>query len=103
LGNLWADIRKGTFGASALQLTDFSAPASAVRVGYFNKTPSLSWYTNRLNATGLRNINKFGLTQFRLYFALDDNNDRKANYMKFECANFPDPLPATLLITYSVP
>ncbi|MGC1377895.1 MAG: FG-GAP repeat protein [Anaerolineales bacterium] len=103
LGKLWADIRKGTFGATALQLTDFSAPASALRVGYFNKTPSVGWYTNNLNAAGLRNINKFGLTQLRLYFATDDNNDHKANYMKFECANYPDPQPATLTITYSVP
>ena len=103
LGMLWADIRKGAFGATALQLTDFNAPASAARVGYFNKIPSVGWYTSQLNAAGLRNINRFGLTQLRLYFATDDNNDHKANYMKFECANYPDPQPATLTITYSVP
>jgi serine protease len=102
LGNLFTDIRKGTFGAIALQLTDFQVAASASRVGFFNKTPSAGWYTNTLNATGLANINKFGPTQFRIYFAKDDNNNHVADYMRFLSGNAATGKP-TLTITYAVP
>ena len=103
LGSLWADIRLGFFGsASTLQLGDFNAPASAVKVGVFNKSPIDGWYTTTLNATALRKINKAGLTQLRLYFAIDDNNNRRADYMKFFSSNNPINQPR-LLITYAVP
>jgi hypothetical protein len=102
LGNLFTDIRKGPFGAVALQLTDFQAVASANRVGFFNKIPAAGWYTSTLNATGRSNINKLGPTQFRLYFALDDNNNHVADYMKFLSGNVATGKP-TLTITYSVP
>ncbi len=87
LGKLWADIRQGPFGTAALQLADFNTAASATQVGAFNKTPVGGWYTNNLNATGLSKINKIGLTQLRLYFAIDDNNNRAANFMKFVSGN----------------
>ena len=51
----------------------------------------------------LRKVNKLGLTQVRLYFEKDDNNNRKADYMKFESADSSDHEPPTLWITYSVP
>lgn len=103
LGNLWADIRKGPFGGkAALQLADFKASASAKKVGAFNKTPVGGWYTDNLNATGLTKINKTGLTQFRLYFAKDDNNNYRADYMKFFSGNASSGKPV-LVITYTLP
>ncbi|MGC1378291.1 MAG: S8 family serine peptidase [Anaerolineales bacterium] len=102
LGNLFADIRMGTFGATALELTDFQAAASATRVGAFNTIPSAGWYTSTLNAAGIANINKLGPTQFRLYFALDDNNNRVADYIRFISGNAIIDRP-TLTISYSVP
>ncbi|MGC1378808.1 MAG: DNRLRE domain-containing protein [Anaerolineales bacterium] len=103
LGSLWADIRQGFFGsASTLQLGDFNAVASAVKVGAFNKTPVGGWYTDTLNAAGLLKVNKTGLTQLRLYFATDDNNNHIADYMKFFSGNNPANKPV-LVITYVMP
>jgi hypothetical protein len=103
LGKLWVDIRKGPFGVAALQLADFNAAASAVKVGAFDKTPpALGWYSAALNAAGRSNINKAGLTQFRLYFALDDNNNHIADFMKFLSGNSLSNKPV-LVITYVVP
>jgi hypothetical protein len=103
LGNLWVDIRKGSFGAAPLQLADFNAAASAVKVGAFDKTPpAIGWYSATLNAAGRGSINKAGLTQFRLYFALDDNNNRAADFMRFLSGNSLSNKPL-LAITYVVP
>jgi len=103
LGSLWADIRQGFFGsANSLQLGDFNAAASAVKVGAFNKTPVGGWYTDTLNAAGLLKVNKTGLTQLRLYFATDDNNNHIADYMKFFSGNSAANKPV-LVIIYSVP
>jgi competence ComEA-like helix-hairpin-helix protein len=101
LGTLWADIRTGPFGSATLQLKDFSASASANKIGSFNKIPMNGWYLNSLNATGRNKINKTGITQFRLYFAKDDNNNFTADYMKFQSGNASSNQPA-LTITYSL-
>jgi hypothetical protein len=103
LGKLWADIRKGPFGAATLQPGDFNASASAVKVGSFNPTAVDGWYTDTLNASGLSNLNKTGLTQLRLYFATDDNNNRVADFMKFLSGNAASGNKPTLIITYTVP
>ena len=34
-------------------------------------------------------INKTGVTQFRLRFTLDDNDDMSADYMTFRSGNYP--------------
>lgn len=102
LGKLWVDISKGLFGTGALQPGDFNATASAVKVGAFNNTSALNWYTANLNTTGRNNINKVGPTQLRLYFDLDDNNDESADFIRFFSGNAPDSKPA-LVITYTIP
>ena len=102
LGSLWADIRHGNFGTSALQLADFNSAASLAHAGAFNKTPSGGWYTDTLNPAGLAQINRSGPTQFRLYFATDDNNNRRADYMKFSSGNSTTNRPQ-LVITYTLP
>jgi hypothetical protein len=38
-------------------------------------------------AANLAYINKLGLTQFRLRFTLDDNNDSISNYIRFYSGN----------------
>ncbi len=101
LSTLWADMRTGPFGSTTLQLQDFSASASANKIGSFNKMPLNGWYLNALNATGRSKINKIGITQFRLYFAKDDNNNFTADYMKFQSGNASSNRPA-LTITYSL-
>ena len=103
LGKLWAEIKSGVFGTSpALQITDFSAASSAKSaVGIFNG-PISNWYNASLNATGLGMLNKTGLTQFRLRFAIDDNNNHKANIMLFNSGNAASGQPE-LTIIYTLP
>ncbi len=103
LGTLWADIIRGSFaGNPALQLSDFGAASSALKVGAFGATPVGGWYTSPINITGRNLVNKVGMTQFRLRFNLDDNNNFAANYMRFISGNYSTGKPV-LVITYSVP
>ncbi len=107
LNNLWVDIRQGSFGAMALELTDFNSAASASAVDAFNTTPVGGWYTLTLDATGRSFINLLGSTQFRLRFGVDDNNNNVNDYMNFVSGDFisVDSLPyqPQLIITYTLP
>jgi hypothetical protein len=100
------DIKKGIFGTSALQAADFQTPANGT-YGPFILTPASNRYTINLTG-GKTNINilaaNSGLTQIRLRFKLDDNDNAIANYLSLysgnttTVANRPQ-----LVITYSVP
>ena len=101
------DVKKGFFGtAGTLQTSDFQATASKI-VGPFSPTLSSNTYTINL-ANAKTFINKLttsgGLTQIRLRFKLDDNNNAIANYLSLFssnttiAANRPQ-----LVITYTVP
>ncbi|MEI7845406.1 MAG: CARDB domain-containing protein, partial [Chloroflexota bacterium] len=105
MGSLLVDIRKGWFGASnLLALPDFNAGASAVKIATFGTTPVSGWYSVSLNSSGLSNLNKTGLTQFRLYFTKDDNDNMKADYMKFYSGNITTvAYRPKLIIRYIVP
>lgn len=84
-----AEMKKGFFGTSALQAADFQAAANGV-LGPFNPTPLNHVYSINLTA-GKAHINKLaangGLTQIRLRFKLDDNNDGVANYLHLFSGN----------------
>ncbi len=78
-GALLVDIRNGAFNNNAaLETADFqAAPATAVGVASLtNATSNGAWSEGAINVNGLAAINKTGRTQFRLYFSLDDNNDK---------------------------
>lgn len=78
------DIKGGTGfgGATALAAGDFQAAADATQVGSLsNALNNGDWSTGVINATGLPFINKAGVTQFRIYFALDDNDDGASDYI----------------------
>ena len=45
------------------------------------------WYARAMPAANWIYINKLGLTQFRLRFTLDDNNDNIADYLRFYSGN----------------
>ncbi|MGE5249130.1 MAG: hypothetical protein ACM3QS_02855, partial [Bacteroidota bacterium] len=104
-GNLLVDIRKGAFAnSSALQTLDFQAAANKPGVMYFTNNPVNSWYSRALPSTGFIYINKGGLTQFRLRFALDDNNDSGADYIKFASGNYTTAAyRPVLVVEYYVP
>jgi hypothetical protein len=85
-GALRFDMRKGFFGAAdTLAIGDFQAAATKLNAGQFSSTAVSggSAYQANLPASSFPYINKAGITQFRLRFTLDDNDDMSADYMKF--------------------
>ena len=78
------DIKKGIFGTAALEIADFQAAANKT-YGPFSPSLVSGWYNIDLTS-GNAYINKTstssGLTQIRLRFKLDDNNNTIANYLK---------------------
>jgi hypothetical protein len=102
-GNLMMDIRKGPFaGNAALQLADFQATANKSGMVIPN-TPAAGWYVRNLPANTLTLINKVGVTQFRLRFALDDNDDLAADLIRFFSGNAPVANRPKLIIRYYIP
>jgi hypothetical protein len=99
------DIKRGIFGTSALQTTDWQTIANKT-FGPFTPTLSGGWYT--LNLTSAKAyINKLatsgGLTQIRLRFKLDDNNNALANYLSLYSGNASAASRPQLIIEYYVP
>jgi hypothetical protein len=103
-GTCTVDVRTGFFGTgSALAAADWQAAATAAGVATMsNPTTNGALSTGTLNATGRAAINKTGLTQFKLYMTLGDNDDLGADYIGFypgengTAANRP-----TLTVTYT--
>jgi hypothetical protein len=89
LRNIVVDIHSGPFGTlgpipySGLQASDFQNPSSKDAVGVIQNNPYYGWYWTWLDSSAFQYINLTGNTQFRLRFQLDDNNDRRNDYMKF--------------------
>jgi M6 family metalloprotease-like protein len=89
-GKLMVDIRRGGFGSAAgLQLSDFDAAASKEGAGTFVETPTDGWYRVNLSSASFTFVNRAGITQFRLYFSKDDNDDQSADTMEFFSGNTP--------------
>lgn len=92
--HIWIDIRQGAFGSfgpfavGALQVTDFQAPASAYLVGTIQNNPVGNWYWSLLDAKAHPYVNLKGSTQLRLGFLLDDDNDKREDYLAFFSGNF---------------
>jgi uncharacterized delta-60 repeat protein len=103
--DLLLDIRNSAFSNNvALQTADFSAAASPGALQ--EKIPNVavnSWYTINLNNTNLGFISKIGVTQFRLAFGKDDNDDLGADYLKFFTGNSTAANAPQLVISYHVP
>jgi len=99
------DIKKGMFGLAALQLADFKTAASKT-YGPFNTALVGGWYSLNLTS-GKAYINKLatngGLTQMRLRFKLDDNNNAIANYLSLHSGNAPLASRPQLVIEYYTP
>jgi CSLREA domain-containing protein len=98
------DIRQGAFSsAEVLQATDFQAPASKPAVGVFLNDPTAAgWYVTRLKPVAYPFINRMGVTQLRLRFQTDDDNDAVADVIRFYSGNAAADQPA-LVIEYYVP
>ncbi|HMB24938.1 MAG TPA: hypothetical protein VKP08_18970, partial [Anaerolineales bacterium] len=62
-----------------------------------------SWYAVQLSSGNLSLVNRFGVTQFRLSFSSDDDDDQSADYVKFFSGNSTDANKPELIVTYYVP
>ncbi len=106
MGNIMADIMTGAFsGSTALQTVDFQAAASKNAVMSIPNTLVSGLYTKSLSSTYFGYINKTSVTQFRLRFATDDNNNRTADYLSFYTGDYSTNTAyrPTLVIKYTVP
>lgn len=99
------DFKKGIFGTAPLQVSDWQATANKT-LGPFTPTFSSGWYTFNLS-TAKAYINKLasggGLTQIRLRFKLDDNNNAIANYLSLYSGEAAAASRPQLIIEYYVP
>ena len=104
---MMVDMKSGFFGtAASLATSDFQL-AAGKSFGPFKPVPANGWYSFDLTP-GKAIINKLasgsGLTQIRLRFKLDDNNNTVANYVKFYSGNYGTAsLRPQLIIEYYVP
>ena len=96
------DIATGGFsGSTALQSSDFEAAADAVGVtDLSNPTSNLDWSEGNLNAAGLAAVNTAGTTQFRVYFEIGDEDDRRNDYLGFYAGEEGGSSRPELVVTY---
>ena len=94
LGALTVDIKNGYFGTdSNVRNTDFESAPSATAVATLPYPASNGAYSEAaLNSSGRSNINKTGLTQFKIRFATDDDNDTTADYLNIYDTGSPPTL-----------
>jgi hypothetical protein len=105
LGKIMVDIRTGAFSNNtALQITDFQAGAHKNNAGIITNTPVNNWYSVVFPSSAFSVINKTGVTQFRLRFQKDDNDNGIADTLKFYSGNYATTAARpTLIIEYYVP
>lgn len=103
-GKLLADVRKGAFRNNpALQVTDFNAGATKnAALAYTNTLVDL-WYIKSFTTDQFQYINLIDVTQFRLRFKLDDNNDLGADLIKVYSGNAEVGNRPQLIVEYSTP
>jgi hypothetical protein len=108
-GSLLADICRGAFSNNiALQLNDFAVkcPIAMYKVKTLTYTNSLAdnWYSQALLPDDYQFVNLGGVTQFRLRFAKDDNNDFGADFLKiFSGSALNETDRPRLIVGYFVP
>jgi hypothetical protein len=103
-GKLLVDIRSGFFGTSqSLQTTDFNATASATGAITIGRTPVSNWYLGKLGSANFKRINRSGVTQFRVRFSIDDDNDSVADYLSVYSGNASLAYRPQLVILYNLP
>jgi hypothetical protein len=92
--SMWVDIRQGAFGnfgpfqIGALQVSDFQAPANLYTAGMIQDNAVGGWYWVSFDPNAFPYVNLKGVTQFRLGFLLDDDDDRKDDYLSFFSGNY---------------
>jgi exo-beta-1,3-glucanase (GH17 family) len=86
-----------------LQVIDFQQGENCRPGGTFDNKPHNGWYLANLDLAELPLVNLTGITQFRLRFSRDDNNDSGADYFKFFSGNTAHVNRPVLLVKYYIP
>jgi predicted outer membrane repeat protein len=102
-GSLYVDMRNPAFGNSILELADFNFAAKKIKSAVFNPNPVSGWFSARFNTGGRLYVNRTGVTQLRLYFSVDDNNNNIADFIRFFSGNASADSRPKLLIQYQLP
>jgi hypothetical protein len=103
-GSLLADVRKMGFGAGVgLAIEDFQAAPNKSAVAAFPASTANGWRKAVLTSAGVRVIKPNGVTQFRLRFETDDDNDLQADYIRFFSGNAATICRPTLIVRYMAP
>jgi hypothetical protein len=108
-GKLLADICDGAFkGDPVLQLGDFNAKCPVgmykIQALIYSNVRVDNWYSKSLAPSYFQYINLGGVTQFRLRYKLDDNNDSGADQLLLYSGNAADQgIRPELEIKYYVP
>ncbi|MEM7351890.1 MAG: FG-GAP-like repeat-containing protein [Acidobacteriota bacterium] len=79
------DVQTGGFGGDvALASSDFQATATVVGSATMsNPLSNGDWSEGSLDAAGLAAIDRSGVTQMRIYFDLDDNDDGSSDFVGY--------------------
>ena len=103
-GNILADVCNCEFSNNAaLQPEDFQAQADKNNILTFTKNKVDGWYSQAFDPSDYGYINLDGLTQFRLSFETDDNNDLGADLLKIYSSNSDTQNRPRLIIQYYIP
>jgi hypothetical protein len=104
------DIRMGyfsnfnLFSFGSLQDADYQAAADMYMVGAIQNNPVSGWYWATLDSRAFSYINLTDVTQLRLAFQLDDNDDMGDDYIRFYSGDYEAQKERPhLLIEYYVP
>jgi hypothetical protein len=109
-GPVSVDISKGSFvninlnNYEPLPFELFETSADMYSAGTIQNNPDAGWYWTLLDEDALAYVNLIGVTQVRLSFQLDDNDDLEHDYLEFYSG---DQVPLNnrpyLLVDYYVP
>jgi hypothetical protein len=103
-GKLLVDVINGSFSNDpALQKGDFQFKGSKNNLFVLTKKTVDGWYIKVFAPTQFQYINTAGVTQFRLRFKLDDNNDFGADFLKIYSGDAVEADRPQLIVEYELP
>jgi len=94
--NILVDIRSGAFGFigpfpfRGLQVSDFQSPAHKDAVGMIENSPFNGWYWAWLDSSAFEYVSQTGITQIRLRFQIDDNDDLGSDHLRFYSGDYEE-------------